>query len=236
MNNNMHNYNLFVCRLVGGLIAAPPSIAPAAVVPFTETFTHDSSNWFDRAGVSPVGWNPAGGPDGSAFATTTGSFAGLGTNDPLVLYRAHDEFNSSGGAFVGNWVTDGVTAFGATVRHDADVPLNFFVRFASPANFPGAVNVFFNPVPTGTWTNLLAPLPNPNLIFEGPFTYNQVFGNVGHVQIGVSAPESLAGLNATFAFDLDNVSLVPEPTTLGLLLIGGFVALRHRGDWRGRRI
>lgn len=201
--------------------------ATAATVPFTETFTQNSSNWYDRPGVAPLDWSSSGGPDGSAFATTTGNFTALGTGDPLILFRAQDEFNSSGGAFVGNWVTDGVNGFSASVRHDAGVPLNFFVRFASPNNFPGANNVFFIPVPSGTWTDLLAPLPNPNLIFEGPFSYAQVFGNIGHVQIGVSVPAALAGVDAPFAFDLDNVGIVPEPTSLALLAIGACVIGRR---------
>lgn len=206
--------------------------AAAATVPFTETFTQNSSNWYDRPELAPVDWSPSGGFDGSAFATTTGSFAGLQATDPLVLFRAQDEFNSSSGRFVGNWVADGVTGFSATVRQDSGVPLNFFVRFASPANFPGANNVFFVPVPSGIWTDLSAPLPNANLIFEGPFTYNQVFGNIGDMQIGVSTPASLAGLDVLFDFDLDNVSIVPEPTSLALLAVGAFVLGRRAASRR----
>lgn len=228
MKQYMYNCGLLVWGWTSIAIVPASTPAYAAVVPFTETFTQNSSNWYDRPGVAPLDWSTSGGPDGSAFATTTGNFTALGTGDPLVLFRAHDEFNSSGGAFVGNWVTDGVNGFSASVRHDAGVPLNFFVRFASPANFPGANNVFFLPVPSGTWTELTAALPNPNLIFEGPFTYNQVFGNIGHVQIGVSTPASLAGLNALFDFDLDNVSIVPEPGALTLLVLGAAAMLKRR--------
>jgi len=174
-----------------------------------------------------VGWAASGGPDGSAFATTTINFAGFQPNNPAVLFRGQDEFNSSNGAFVGNWVTDGVNGFSASVRHDAGVPLNFFVRFASPDNFPGANNIFVIPVPSGTWTSLSSALPNPGLIFEGPFTYNQVFSNIGHVQIGVSVPQGLAGVDAPFSFGIDNVGIVPEPTSLALLVIGACVIGRR---------
>ncbi len=214
-----------VCLLVTSLGSSFSAAGPT--VPFTETFTQDSSNWYDGPGIAPLDWSSSGGPGNSAFATTTGSFAALAAGDPLVLFRAQDEFNSSGGAFVGDWVTGGVTGFDVSVRHDAGVPLNYFVRFAGPANFPGANNVFFIPVPTGTWTTLSATLPNPNLIFEGPFTYNQVFGNIGHVQIGVSTPASLAGVGGTFNFDLDDVGVVPEPTSLALLVIGACVVGRR---------
>jgi len=223
--------NIPIAAIVASLLMVVPS-AVAATVPFTETFNTDSADWFDSPGTTPLFWNAVGGPDGSGFAATTGNFMALGTGDPLVLFRAHDEFNSSGGAFVSNWVADGVTGFSASIRHDAGVPLNFFVRFAGPANFPGANNVFFIPVPSGSWTELTAALPNPNLIFEGPFTYEQVFGNIGHVQIGVSTPESLAGLDASFNFDLDNVSIVPEPAALTLLVLGAAVMLKRRSTRR----
>ncbi len=212
--------------VLGALASAPR--AEAAIVPFTETFAADSANWRDSSGLTPLGWVNTGGPDGSGFAGTTFNFLNSAANDTPVLFRAQDEFDSSAGAFEGNWVTDGVTGFGAAVRHDAPVPLNFFVRFASPNNFPGAANVFFIPVPANTWTDLSAALPNPNLIFEGPFTYEQVFGNIGHVQLGVSVPEGLAGTDAAFHFDLDNVRIVPEPASLGLLAIGAVTLVWRR--------
>jgi hypothetical protein len=201
--------------------------AAAATVPFTETFNANSANWFDSPGTTPLAWNVFGGPDGSPFASTNLNFVNFAANDTPVLFRAQDEFGSSGGAFVGNWVTDGVNGFSASVRHDAGVPLNFFVRFAGPANFPGANNIFFIPVPSGTWTELTAALPNPNLVYEGPFTYNQVFSNIGHVQIGISVPQGLAGVDAPFSFDIDNVHIVPEPTSLALLAIGACVIGRR---------
>lgn len=202
--------------------------AAAATVPFTETFNANSANWFvDSLGTTPLIWNATGGPDGSAFASIAFNLVNSAPNDTPLLFRAQDEFGSSGGAFVGNWVTDGVNGFSASVRHNAGVPLNFFVRFAGPANFPGANNVFFVPVPSGTWTELTAVLPNPNLIFEGPFTYNQVFSNIGHVQIGISVPQGLAGVDAPFSFDIDNVGIVPEPTSLALLAIGACVIGRR---------
>jgi len=211
-----------LATLVGTSISAA-----GPTVPFTEAFTQSSSNWYNGSGVAPVGWTAGGGPDGSPFASTAFSFADSAPNSTPILFRAQDEFGSSDGAFVGDWVTAGVIGLNASVRHDAGVPLNFFVRFAGPANFPGANHVFVIPVPSGTWTDLSATLPNPNLVFEGPFTYNQVFGNVGHVQIGVSTPAGLAGAVGTFTFDLDNVGIVPEPASLALLGIGACVIGRR---------
>ena len=203
----------------------------AAVIPFSETFNSDAANWRNTDGTAVVNWSATGGAgDDGGFVNTNFSFVDSAANDTPILFRGQDEFGSSGGAFVGDWVAGGANGFGAAVRHDADVPLNFFVRFAEPANFPGANNVFFVPVESGTWTDLFAPLPNASLIFEGPFTYEDVFDNIGHVQIGVSVPASLAGADVNLQFGLDNVSIVPEPTTLALLVVGGLAAVV-----RGRR-
>lgn len=228
----MNQTNRASITLAAATFAALTSIAGAAIVPYTETFTSNSANWFNGPGLAPVDWTASGGPDGSAFATTTVNFVSSQPDAPAVLFRGQDEFNSSNGAFVGNWVTGGVTGFNASVRHDAGMPLNFFVRFAGPANFPGANNVFFIPVPSGVWTDLSAALPNPNLIFEGPFSYGQVFGNIGHVQLGVSVPQGLAGVDAAFSFDVDNVGIVPEPTSLALLAVGACALGRRVGSRR----
>ena len=133
--------------------------------PFTEDFSSNSANWRDVTGLASVDWNAAGGPDGGAFASTTLNFAALNANDGPPLFRAQDEFNSSGGAFVGDWVGNDITGFSAFVRHDAPVPINFFARFASPANSPGAIKVFFIPVAPNTWTSLNLTLPDPSMIF-----------------------------------------------------------------------
>ncbi len=219
---------LFSTLVVVGLSAVVVGHASAATVPFTETFAQNSANWFDTAGINPLGWEPSGGPGDSAFASTSSNFAGRAANAPVTLFRGQEEFNSSGNAFVGNWVTGGVSEFHASVAHETGVPVNFFVRFAGPTNNPGANHVFVIPVPSGVWTDLSVPLPSGPLIFEGPLTYPQVFGNIGHVQIGVSTPQSLAGVDTNFAFRVDNVGIVPEPASLTLLVLGAVVVLRQR--------
>ncbi len=223
--NNIARMTRFALLLVVALYSATTS---GATVPFTEDFSANASNWRHADGLSALNWNATGGPDGGAFVSTTFNFSQSGVNTTPLLFRGHAAYGSSSGAFVGDWVSDGVDGFGLFVRHDAGVPLNFFTRFASPGNFPGAAKVFVIPVASGAWTPLNAALPDPSLVFEGPFTYPQVFGNVGNVQIGVSVPASLAGVDQNFLFSMDKVAIVPEPATLALLAFGGLAAVARR--------
>lgn len=210
------------------LLAAMSAAVNAAIVPFTETFSASSANWTDSASA-PLSWSAVGGVD-NGFASGTFNFQTTQANQDLIMLRSSSAMDSSGGAFFGDWITDDVTGFSAYVRHDAGLPLTFFVRFADPMNFPGAVGIIPVPVPSGQWTQINVPLPNPTpaLIFEGPFGYADVFDNVGRVQLGVRVPQGLAGANTTVTFGLDNVSIVPEPATLLLLGAGGLAAVAGR--------
>lgn len=203
------------------------SAAQAVTVPFTEDFVGDSANWYDSAGTSPAGYVSSGGPDGGSYASTTLNFVGLSEGDTPVLFRAQDEFGSSGGAFVGDWDTAGVTEFTFYVRHNADVPLNYFVRYATPINFPGANSVIFTPVQPETWTLISIPVPDPFAVYEGPFGFEDVFTDIGHLQPGVSVPAELAGVDESFTFDIDKVSIVPEPASLLLVAAGALLARRR---------
>jgi hypothetical protein len=218
--------------LMIGLLAFTPMLSHATTVPFMEDFASDVANWGDNTGLALVDHVGLGGPDGSAYASAQFALAGLG-GESVVLFRGQDEFNSSGGAFTGNWIADGVGTFSAYVRHDAPLPLNFFTRFSGPANHPGATAVRFAPVLPNTWTLMEFDIEasNPAFVtFEGT-DFNTVFSNIGHVQIGVSAPEALDAVSTSFAFDIDgpSVSAIPEPASW-ILVAGSMAAgvLRRR--------
>jgi len=132
-------------------------------------------------------------------------------------------------------VSFGVGKFHAFVRHNAPQPLNFFNRFTSPINFPGAFALHFDPVLPNVWTELILDLSpaNPQFVtFEGA-TFAEVFSEIGNVQFGVSVPDGLAGVNQEFTFDLDQVSIsaVPEPATL---VLTGWACLGLHYFWTGR--
>lgn len=216
-----------VALLLLGVVSTPVSVE-AVVVPYTEDFPVDAANWHDAGGGSLLTYLATGGPDGGSYVSGAFNFLGSNVGDTVPIFRAHDEFNSSNGAFVGNWVAAGVDGYSLYVRHHAPFDLTFFNRYASPNNFPGANSVFAPAVPPDTWVALSVPIPDPGFVFEGPFTYEQVFSNIGHLQIGVLVPAELAGLNQVFTFELDKVTLTPEPHTLTLLALGCCLVARHR--------
>ncbi len=206
----------------------------ALTVPFTEDFTADSSKWLNSNGSALLGWNSTGGPDGSSFVSGTFNFkdSPATIQGPAVL-RATTSIlgQSSNGAFFGDWLTGGVGGFSAWVHHDANVPLHFFTRFAGPNNFPGGAAVEFVPVPSGVWTELTVAIDatNPQFVWEGPGSnLDSIFSALGQLQIGVSVPDSLAGVDREISFGLDQpaLALVPEPAALllaglGLLILSG---------------
>jgi hypothetical protein len=214
------------------LCTVAPSHAGAATLPFMETFGANASGWLDNASGS-LTYTASGGQDGAGFVSTQFNFLGstAGGQGP-VLFRANA--SASGGAFTGNWLTDGVATLTAWVRHDADVPVNFFARFATPAGFPGAIAAVFTPViPGSSWTQISVQISasNPEFVsFEG-FDFNTIFSSIGRVQIGASIPSALAGVDRVVHFELDSVSIagaVPEPSALAVLglAVGGLAARR----------
>lgn len=204
--------------------------AGAVEVPFTEEFVADAADWRESAGVTSLSWAASGGPDDSSHSFGMFNFVDSAEGDTPAMFRAHDEYGSSGGAFEGDWIADGVTEFSAMVMHNAGMPLSFFTRFASPDNFPGAIGIGFVPVPSDRWTRISFAIDpnNPQFVtFEGS-DFETVFGRIGHLQIGVTVPEALEGFDREFTFRIDRPAVVPEPASFALLAVGAALLLRRR--------
>ncbi len=220
---------LFTAGFAAGLILVGHA---SAVTSFTETFDNDNASWGD-----PIGSPGGAGHDAGGFITTSGALADLGQG---VLFRGNGSAGASGAAFSGNWIADGVSQFSVDVRHNSQVPLSFFARFASPFNFPGATAVRFQPVLANQWTTLTFNIADnpafgaPNFVtFEGS-SFDGVFSNIGRVQVGVSIPDGFennpALANGVFTFDMDNasVSVIPEPSGVLLAMAGGMLLMLRR--------
>ena len=226
------SFKALAAIMIGLLGSTAQSVALA--IPFTESFDSNTANWKDVASIdlTHVG---AGGPDGSGHVSTELPFTSAPTGSS-VLFRGHDAFNSSGDAFVGNWVAAGVQTLAAYVRHDAPEPVDFFARVATPANFPGVIFSGPAPVQPNTWTLLELQIDptSPLVTVEGPpGNFNAALSHVGNVQIGARVPPALAADPTAYTFDLDAVSIaVPEPACGLLILTAAVVGVLGRATHR----
>jgi len=217
--------------MIAGIVATGlfTATATAATVPFVEDFATDNANWRGLDEIGPLNWNAAGGPDGGSYASGDWNFLNDGAGEFRAPNKGHDAFDSSGDAFVGNWLSDGITSFSAQVRHNAPVPLTYYVRFATDT--PGAAGIAVHPVPVApnTWTTINIPIGDafPFVTFEAS-NFATVFSAITKVQITLEVPGALAGVDQAYAFDVDKVSIVPEPTTLTLLSMLGLTLVRRR--------
>lgn len=202
------------------------SSASATVVGFHEDFLANAASWRNSNGSADLAWFASGGPDGGSYAsslfnlsvTTAGGF-------PPTVIRAQQGYGSSGGAFAGNWIADGVTGVTFKFRHDLSEAVNVTGRFASAANFPGAAVVAFTPVQSNVWTTIFIDLTasSPNFVsFEGS-SYAAVFSNIGNMQFGFTVPTALVGQNIDGHFDIADFTIVPAP---GAAVLAGLAGLR----------
>lgn len=204
--------------------------------PFTETFDNGANNWLGGDFLPPTEFATGGVGDSGYISAQTG-FEFNADGDFNTVFRGNKSlipgFDASGGAFIGDWIAAGVNNLSFSIRHDIAEPVTVFVRIAADtfgAAFPGGVAVNFIPVFAGQWTEVSIDI-NPNnpqfVTFEGS-TYQEVFSNVGYVQIGVATPTGLVGDPRLFNVDIDNVAIVPAPA--GLLAFGPVLAagLRRR--------
>ena len=215
------------------LIFSGAAPSRATSVPFTEEFATDNSDWLNarETGDVPAGFEATGRPDGGSFASGTFNFQGLTSESRSpVIFRAREidfgggvTLKASGGTFFGDWIQDGVKKLTLQVRHDAPTPLTFFTRFAGPNNFPGAVGVNFAPVFPNTWTDIEFAINRGNAQFLGfpESSFDAVFPDVGRLQVGVSLPQALLGVDRTVTFGIDKVSTVatPEPASAAMLAV-----------------
>ena len=206
-------------RSFAALFALLASVFPASalIVPFTEDFTSGASNWLNGASTAPT-WSAAGGVDGGGYISAPGAITagGFGT----IVFRGNGSADASGDAFVGDWISGGVSTFTAYVSHDAPVALNFYARLDAGSGRAGS-SVDFSVAP-GAWFQLEVPIVNSPTSFQsyGAGTFATVFNGIQNVQIALSATQDPSTAGQTYNVSLDRVATVPEPGTLGLVASG----------------
>lgn len=202
--------------------------AQALIVPFTEDFTAGASNWLNGSSVAPT-WSATGGVDGGGYISAPASISDGAFG--AIVFRGNAAADASGDAFVGNWLTGGVSAFSAFVSHNAPVALNFYARLDAGAGRAGS-SIDFSVAPGG-WFQLNVPIAESSFqsygaAGMGTAAFNSVFGNILNVQVALSSTQDPSTAGQTYAVSLDRVSTVPEPRTVSLLvLLGALLGARH---------
>ena len=213
------------------LLATATTLATSqGVTTFTEDFNTGSEGWRENDGTTPATWVASGGPDGVGDGYISTSFSldnvgGFGS----IFFRGHGNYTPtpSDGSFVGDWINDSVTEFTFSIRHDAPVELDFFARLATPNNFPAAI-ANFDPVQPNVWTDLTISIVDIEGEGGPP---SSALGNIGNVQITLSAPTGFDMDTTAYTFDVDKIGVVavPEPSSMLVVAIGGaFLILRRR--------
>lgn len=211
-------------------LAAAASVSLGSVSPFTETFESGANNWVMGSFTAPT-FVASGALDGSSYISSTADLNSAGQFG-LIVMRGHSEFNASGGAFAGDYLSGGIIRVSFDLRHNAGQDLGVALRVASPTNFPGLAIELPELVGSGEWVTLSFELDfsNPLLTLEGPPTldfFNSVMSAVGNLQVSIDRPDGL-DTPLVVDFDLDNVSITPAPSALALISLGGLFSARRR--------
>jgi hypothetical protein len=214
--------------LLSGMLGAFAAVdAQAATVPFTESFDSGVAGWENALNL-PLAYSATGGSDGGGYSSGTYNFngfvPGFGGSGPIVL-RASAADNASGGAFLGNWLTDGVGSVSMMVRHDAPEAIQFYLRIATAANSPAGAFSSTQLVEANVWTQVtfpIAPLASYCTDAGPPGACATALAAVGNLQVGTSAPVGLRDDDVAYTFDIDQVALnpIPEPGTALLFGLG----------------
>ena len=212
-----------------------------SVLPFTENFEVSSSSWLNGSSQVPV-YSAGGGLGGTGSIFTSGTIDTSGFGP--IIFRGNNAAGASGGAFVGNWIVAGVTEFRAYVWHGGPVALNFYARFDKGAGSAASSNNFL--VAPSTWTEINIPildsLGTTGQIFQsygaaGPGGFNSIFSDIKNIQIALGAAQDASTHGQTYTVGLDSVSIVPEPGTGMLLILGlGLVASSRRFSRRSKNL
>ncbi len=220
--------------LVATALAAP---AHAVTLGFTEDFTANSAGWIATDNATALAHNAIGGVDNGGYASVPSNNTPQShqlTGNGVILYRANTL--ASGGEFIGNWVTSGVTKIQAYVRHNYEsLPVEFYIRIPSSM---GRTGIFFADqlIPASVndeWSLVNFEITPDNFEVAGAdtSTFENVMSAPTAFQIGAHILSSPPVGGVPVEFAIDRISLVPEPSSLALAFGGilyGFAVRRRR--------
>ncbi|MBK1816358.1 hypothetical protein JIN84_12095 [Luteolibacter yonseiensis] len=224
--------------VAGCLLATCGSLSAAAVLPFTETFSSNNSNWTQNVSATAANWISSGGAGGSGgYITTTYSVTNTTSGTPVVA-RATGSNSASGGQFIGDYSE--IDTITVSVKSNATFDLPIALRLGGAV--PGtAITINGGILPAGAdWTTFTFNLTANNFIsYEGTpgadnaAKFANATSNVANLQLffylgaaGYTPPSTTTPVTLS----VDSVSLVPEPSACVLSALGvvGLFCFRSR--------
>jgi hypothetical protein len=227
MINGIKGAALAAVLAAGGMVSNAFALAS---LPFVEDFASNNANWLNGASASAT-WLSAGGVDNGGYITVNITVVNTGFGS--ASFRGNGASDASGDAFVGDWLAGGVSLFTAYVRHNAPMNLNIFARLDAGSGRAGS-SVDFAVAPN-SWTQISIPIVDSPSSFQsyGAGTFSTVFTNIQNIQIFLSLTQNSSVFGQIYTIDADQISVVPEPGTIGLaagawLLLIGLRVFRNR--------
>lgn len=214
---------------VAALAFAASASVSAQIVGFVEDFATGDANWRGDSLASTLDWSVGGGPGDAAFVTSVFNLSGTTAGGfPATVIRAASSVGSSDGAYVGDWITAGVTGVSFWFRHDLAESIQMSMRVAPATNFPGG-SAYGAIVAANEWTQVqfdLTPSSSQWVSFSGT-SWAAVMQSIANIQIGFLVPEALAGQDVTGRFDMTEFAIVPAPAA-GIAMLACGLGLRTR--------
>ncbi len=192
--------------------------ALAATPGYVEDFNDDVLFWFSGSSLSHETTGGVGGAGDGWLSVSTSFPANLGaaSNDPN---------------FLGDLVADGVTGFSFWLRDTGqDDDLEIHLGLGTPFNSFWFYTVGFAPA-EDAWTQYIVDFSNPALWVrtQGTGTFAEALAASDRLLFRhdnapyVHPPDQIQG-----DFGLDRITVLPEPGTLTLLVLGGAALIRRR--------
>lgn len=213
----------------GCLLATCSSLSAAAVVPFTETFSTNNSNWTQNSNGAAVWVSTGGFGDNGGYITTNYNVTTSTSGTPVVA-RATGSASASGGQFIGDYA--GIGSVTVRVKSNATFDLPIALRLGGAVGGT-AITINGGFLPAGAdWTTFTFNLAANNYIsYEGTpgaddaAKFANATSNVANFQLfyylaapGYTPPSSTTAV--TLSVDSITLNAVPEPSAFVLSAMG----------------
>lgn len=216
------SYFWSICALATLATFSAPSAKATIVLGQVDDF-EDGSNMNWGGGSSPTNI-PGGGPAGAGdYYLQLSAFGGSGPGSRLGSYN---DFQ-----WAGNYTAAGVTSIDADLKNFGATDLHLrLMFFGSGGNFTSTLPIVVQP--DGLWHHVTFPVTPADLTaVDGGIDANATLADNARLLIRhqSGAPGgTFDGTPVLGQLGLDNIEALPEPGTIGLLVLGGLLLRRRR--------